>query len=94
MDAMVLVHLFFVFGIAFFLRYLRYPELGKIFISKLFKTSLLIRIFSVVFLYFFFYNMTSSPNEFHAGDALNYHNMGVHLSDLFLNGDYILILKN
>lgn len=48
---------------------------GK-FVNKLFITSLLIRIAYVVFIYYYYIEMTGRPHMYHAGDELWYQYMG------------------
>lgn len=44
----------------------------KVFTKKLFITALLIRIVYVIFIYFYYIEMTGRPNMYHAGDELLY----------------------
>lgn len=57
---------------------------------KLFKTALIIRVVAVLFLYFFFWIMTGQPFEFKAADSLFYNDIGIHISDIILNGEFNL----
>ncbi len=43
------------------------------FVKKLFVTSLMIRVLYVIFIYFYYINMTGSPHMYHPGDELYYH---------------------
>jgi hypothetical protein len=43
------------------------------FVKKLFITSLMIRVIYVIFIYFYYINMTGVPHMYHPGDELYYH---------------------
>ena len=59
----------------------------KIFIKKIFFTSLTLRIIYVIFIYFFYLAKTGTPFEFNAGDALGYHKEALYILWLFNRGD-------
>lgn len=69
----------------------RYSD--EYFREKLFKTALIIRVIVVLFLYFFFLEMTGQPYEFEAADSLAYNDLGIHVSDMILNGEFNLFDK-
>ena len=52
----------------------------KKFSKKLFQTSLLIRVFWVIFSYLFYLAMTGQPYEFHPGDVLTYQKLATDLA--------------
>lgn len=43
------------------------------FVKKLFVTSLMIRVIYVIFIYFYYINMTGAPHMYHPGDEMYYH---------------------
>ena len=61
---------FFIFSHKLTTNWYKLP--GKIFARKLFITALLLRVVYVVFIYFYFIEMTGEPYEFHPGDELLY----------------------
>lgn len=52
------------------------------FVKKLFRVALTIRIFYVLFSYYFYYWMTGSPFEFDTADAMGYHEEALWVLDL------------
>jgi len=54
----------------------------KLFIKRLFKTALIIRLVWVVFSYFFYTAMTGKPFEFGSADAFNYHKRAIWIKSL------------
>lgn len=59
----------------------------NVFKKKLFKYAFLIRLFAVIFLYFFFDAMTGQPFMFAAADSVAYHKEGIWLSECIRSGD-------
>jgi len=59
----------------------------KSFLSKLFKTALIIRIIWVIFSYFFYIIFTGIPFEIGSADAQGYHNEGMWVADMISTGD-------
>lgn len=59
----------------------------KKFVKKLFMSALFIRLAWVIFSYIFFTAQTGSPFEFNAGDSLSYHDDGLWVRGLIINGD-------
>ncbi len=53
----------------------------KIFTRKLFVTALLIRVVYVIFIYFYYIEMTGLPHMYHPGDELIYEYMGTLLRE-------------
>jgi len=51
------------------------------FTKKLFVTALLIRVIYVVFIYFYFIEMTGRPHAYHVGDELLYHTLAATWKD-------------
>lgn len=47
------------------------------YVKKLFTTALIIRLVYVVFIYFYYIQMTGSPHGYHAGDELIYHDNSI-----------------
>lgn len=91
----ILSPLWWVFGIvevvAFFTysnqltqKWAELPE--KIFLKRIFRTALIIRLVWVVFSYFFYTLMTGSPFEFDAADARGYHDSGLWIVGLIHTG--------
>lgn len=64
------------------------PE--KIFVKKLFRTALIIRIVVVVFLYFFYSFMTGIPFEFDAADVRFYHSIAEFGAQCIWDGKFDL----
>ena len=62
--------IFFVFGNKLTIGWQHFGS--NTFTKKLFITALLIRVVYVVFIYFYYMNMTGSPHAYHAGDELAY----------------------
>ncbi len=60
---------------------------SKMFESKLFRTSAVIRLVFVVFSYFFYLKMTGTPFEFSASDSLGYHNQAIWGIDMLKSGE-------
>lgn len=54
----------------------------KVFVKKLFITALVIRIIYVIFIYFYYIEMTGRPNMYHAGDELFYIEMSSVLREV------------
>lgn len=55
---------------------------SKLFSKKVFNTALVIRVVYVIFIYFYFIEMTGLPHAYHPGDELFYHTMGTLLRDM------------
>lgn len=53
----------------------------RLFKKKLFQTALLIRVVYVIFIYFYYINMTGMPHMFHPGDELGYHAVAAMLRE-------------
>ena len=79
---------FMLFGIVFVVVFFNYVSkltmdwrryTPKMFTKKLFKTALLIRIVYVIFIYFYYIEMTGLPNMYHPGDELQYQGSAAHL---------------
>ena len=73
---------FMLFGIVFVILFFTYATKLTMgwqhysphqFVKKLFVTALIIRAVYVVFMYFYYIQMTGIPHMYHAGDALQYH---------------------
>ncbi len=60
----------------------------KAFIHQLFVCSLISRVFSVIFLYFFFEWQTGQPFEYNAVDSHFYHETAVKIASHFSNADF------
>ena len=54
----------------------------KVFTKKLFITALVIRVIYVIFIYFYYIEMTGQPNMYHAGDELFYVYIGTLLREV------------
>ena len=65
-----------------------------LFRKELFKTALAIRLFYVVFIYFFYVFMTDQPFEFEARDSMGYHKEAVWIVDIFESGDIQYYFKD
>ncbi len=89
------VFLFFYYTSYLTKKWAKYSEV--IFKKKLFKIALVIRIVTVTILYFYFQYVNGDSFEFHAGDALGYHNEAIWAVELFKAGEidvYFDYLKN
>ncbi len=75
---------FFYFSNLFTRRWASLPD--RVFQKRLFYTSLFVRIFYIVVIFFFYQYMTGKPFEFSAGDSSGYHDEGVWIIDLLNNG--------
>lgn len=60
---------------------------SPLFRSRLFSTTLIIRLVYVIFIYFFYKIKTGTPFEFQAGDSAGYHGEADWLVDMTLSGD-------
>jgi len=69
----VSVTVFFVFVNRLTMNWQKFPE--RFFAKKLFIAALIIRLVYVVFIYFYYMQMTGSPHAYHAGDELLYQGM-------------------
>lgn len=69
------VVLFFVFSNKLTIRWGQYSHL--LFPKKLFKTALLIRLVYVIFIYFYYIEMTGFPHAYYAADEFQYHSSAV-----------------
>jgi len=70
----VAVLLFFTYANKLTMRWQNYSQ--SMFAKKLFYTALVIRIAYVVFVYFYYLEMTGAPHAYHPGDELEYHGTG------------------
>jgi hypothetical protein len=77
---------FFIFTSKLSIQWLNFPE--KIFIKKIFRTALTIRILYVIFSYFFYRALTDEVFEFFAADSIIYHELALRLKDLISRGAY------
>lgn len=75
----VSVLLFFSYCNKLSTRWHRYSP--KLFKKKLFQTSLIIRIVYVIFIYFYYFEMTGQPFMFHTGDELGYHTVAMMIRE-------------
>ena len=66
----VAVIVFFVYANKLTMKWQYYKP--KVFAKKLFITALIIRVIYVVFIYFYYIEMTGRPNMYHPGDELFY----------------------
>lgn len=66
---------------------------SKLFVNRLFAVSFIIRVFYVIFSYFFYLEMTGIPFEFSAADVRFYNEMGRYGHYLISNGDFDLFDK-
>lgn len=66
----VSVVLFFVYSTRLTLNWQNFPK--DLFVRKLFFTALLIRLIYVIFVYFYYIEMTGEPHAYHAGDEIFY----------------------
>lgn len=73
----VAVVVFFEYSNRFTMRWKEYAP--QIFTKKLFLTALLIRVAYMTFIYFYYIQMTGSPNAYYAGDEFFYESMAVGL---------------
>ena len=76
---LVPVLLFFTYSNKLTMNWQHFSE--RIFTRKLFVTALLIRIIYVVFIYFYYIEMTGLPHMYHAGDEVVYEYMGTLLRE-------------
>ena len=58
----------------------------KTFIKKIFFTSMIIRVFYVILIYFFYQSKTGQPFEFSAGDSIGYHIEAEWFMESFYSG--------
>lgn len=81
---------FMLFGITFVFLFFNYSTKltlqwrhfsPKVFKKKLFLWTLLIRVIYVIFIYYFYMNMTGIPFMFHSADEMGYHNIASLLRD-------------
>lgn len=70
----VAVIVFFVYGNRLTMDWQRYSP--ETFTKRLFVTSLVIRLVYVIFIYFYYIDMTGQPHAYHVADELFYHGMG------------------
>lgn len=70
---LVAVLVFFVYSNKLTMDWYRFPE--RTFTKKLFITALIIRLVYVIFIYFYYIEMTGEPHAFHKGDEDLYHAM-------------------
>ena len=75
----VAVTVFFVYSNKLSMNWQRYRP--TVFTKKLFFTAFIIRVVYVVFIYFYFIEMTGEPHAYHAGDELFYQYMGPLLGE-------------
>lgn len=75
----VAVTVFFVYSNKLSMKWQRYKP--AVFTKKLFFTAFFIRVVYVVFIYFYFIEMTGEPHAYHAGDELFYQYMGPLLGE-------------
>jgi len=75
----VAVFLFFNYSNQLTVQWGRYSP--KVFKKKLFLTALIIRVIYMIFIYFYYLNMTGMPHMFHPGDELGYHRIAMLLRD-------------
>ncbi len=73
------VFLFFNYSTKLTLQWRRFSP--KVFKKKLFLWTLLIRVIYVIFIYYFYMNMTGIPFMFHSADEMGYHNIASLLRD-------------
>ena len=73
------VFLFFNYSTKLTLQWRRFSP--KVFKKKLFLWTLLIRVIYVIFIYYFYMNMTGIPFMFHTADEMGYHNIASLLRD-------------
>ena len=64
---------------------------SKTFTKELFQTALIIRVFYVLFSYWFYDLMTGQPFEFGAADVMFYHDLGHYGHVCISNGNYNLL---
>ncbi len=76
---LVPVLVFFVYGNRLTMDWRKYSE--KTFTKKLFVTALIIRIVYVLFIYFYYLEMTGKPHAYHPGDELLYTYIGTLWKD-------------
>ena len=67
---MASVLIFFIFSTRLTTNWNKYPS--NLFVKKLFVTAVIIRLVYVVFIYFYYLEVTGEPHAFHAGDELFY----------------------
>lgn len=86
----VLPFVFMLFGIVFVFVFFNYSSKlsmqwhrfsPKVFKKKLFWTALIIRVVYVIFIYYFYMNMTGIPFMFHTADEMGYHMIAMLLRD-------------
>lgn len=66
---------------------------SKAFVNRLFAVSFIIRVFYVIFSYFFYLEMTGIPFEFSAADVRFYNEMGKYGHYLISNGEFDFLNK-
>ena len=66
---------------------------SKLFVNRLFAVSFIIRVFYVIFSYFFYLEMTGIPFEFSAADVRFYNEMGKYGHYLISNGEFDFLNK-
>jgi hypothetical protein len=71
---LVSVLVFFAYGSRLSMDWQKFPT--KIFTKKLFLTALVIRVVYVLFIYFYYIEMTGLPHAYHAGDEFLYKYVG------------------
>lgn len=76
---LVPVLVFFVYGNRLTMDWRKFSE--KTFTKRLFVTALIIRIVYVLFIYFYYFEMTGKPHAFHPGDELLYTYIGTLWKD-------------
>jgi len=59
----------------------------KEFLIRIFMCSLLLRLISMVFLYFIFLNLTGTPFYIQYADEYNYHNFAIDIANAWKSGD-------
>jgi 4-amino-4-deoxy-L-arabinose transferase-like glycosyltransferase len=60
----------------------------RLFQKRLFYSSLILRLFYIVIIFFFYQSMTGQPFEFSAGDSSGYHGEGMYIIDLLKSGHF------
>lgn len=76
---LVAVLVFFVYSNKLTMEWYRFPE--RTFTKKLFVTALIIRLVYVIFIYFYYIEMTGEPHAYHPGDELLYDYVGTLLRE-------------
>lgn len=81
---LVAVLVFFVYSNKLTMEWYRFPE--RTFTKKLFVTALIIRLVYVIFIYFYYIEMTGEPFAYHKGDEGFYDYMGTLLREHGVGG--------